>query len=88
MNLMRVNDSYHLEAVHKDVEKRISDGMKRTERYTKEQNNVLVAATEESGYLVRMHFTEDKEGSRGTIAELQKILVESYINSLINKGGK
>lgn len=88
MNRMRVSDSYHLEAVHKDVEKRISDGMKRTGGYTEEKNNVLVTMEKESGYLVRMHFTEDKEGSRNTMEELQKILVKTYINNMISKGGK
>ena len=40
---------------------------------------------DKNGYKVRLHFTEDKE-NYCMIEELQKLLVETYINNLLRKG--
>ncbi len=53
--------------------------------YTREENNVLTKEDSKNGYKVRLHFTEDKENCC-MIEELQKLLVETYINNLLRKG--
>ncbi|MDE6942223.1 MAG: hypothetical protein K2P40_14945 [Lachnospiraceae bacterium] len=85
MNQMLVKDSYCNDIVHRNVQKRTSEGMGKVGCYTREENNVLTKEDSKNGYKVRLHFTEDKENCC-MIEELQKLLVGTYINNLLRRG--
>lgn len=87
MERMHLNNSYHDEEVHTNVQKTIFDGMENVGIYTKEENNVLKKENGKTGYTVRLHFTEDNDNEK-VIKNIQNILIRTYVLNLTSKGGK
>lgn len=88
MTKMQLNNSYHGEEVHKNVQKVISDGMENVGVYTKEENNVLRRNNSKTDFTVRLHFTEENDSNK-IVEDVQKILIGTYVRGLTSsKGGK
>lgn len=88
MTRMQINNnSYHDEEVHKNVQKRILESMGKADTYTIKNGNILKEKDSKKGYTVRLHFAEGKKDN-SVVKEVQKILIETYINNIIIKGGK
>lgn len=55
--------------------------MAKTGNYIREENNILKKENTETGYTVRLHFTENN-GGNNILEEIQNILIETYIKNL------
>lgn len=88
MKSMHVDNSYHDEKVHKNVEKTIRSDMDIQEiyGYTVENDNVLKREDSETGFAVKLHFSMNVI-ELNVMEEVQKILIGAYLSSLkVNKG--
>lgn len=60
--------------------------MARTDRYIREEENVLRKENRETHYTIRLHFAKENKDDE-IIEEIQKLLTETYIRSVTDKGG-
>lgn len=84
---MHMENAYHDEVVHRNVQKTISDGMGNGDAYTREGNNMLRKNDSGTEYTVRLHFSENTDSDK-LIEEVQKILAETFVRELVFRGGK
>lgn len=59
--------------------------MIQTDRYSREEENVLKRENKETQFTVRLHFAQHDKSSR-LVQDIQKILTETFIDSFSHRG--